>query len=82
MATGAFLLGEEGRLTLDMKSAGLTDEQFYLLCADNPELRLELTANRELVIMPPTGGETGRRNAKLSAEPVLPGFLFNVSEIW
>ncbi|HLE72234.1 MAG TPA: Uma2 family endonuclease [Vicinamibacteria bacterium] len=49
-----------------MKSAGLTDEQFYQLCADNRELRLELTANRELVIMPPTGGETGRRNTRLT----------------
>jgi len=66
MATRAFVLDEEEPLTLDMKSAGLTDEQFYQLCADNRELRLELTANRELVIMPPTGGETGRRNTRLT----------------
>jgi Uma2 family endonuclease len=66
MATRAFVLDEEEPLTLDVKSAGLTDEQFYRLCADNRELRLELTAERELVIMPPTGGETGRRNTRLT----------------
>ena len=66
MATRAFVLDEEEPLTLDVKSAGLTDEQFYQLCADNRELRLELTAERELVIMPPTGGETGRRNNRLT----------------
>ncbi len=66
MVTRAFVLDEEEPLTLHVKSAGLTDEQFYQLCADNRELRLELTAERELVIMPPTGGETGRRNAKLT----------------
>jgi Uma2 family endonuclease len=60
------VLDEEEPLTLDVKSVGLTDEQFYQLCADNPELRLELTANRELVIMSPTGGKTGRRNTKLT----------------
>jgi len=66
MATRAFVVHEEDPLTLDVKSVGLTDEQFYQLCADNPELRLELTADRELVIMSPTGGKTGKRNTKLT----------------
>ncbi|MBH8563169.1 Uma2 family endonuclease [Nostoc sp. CENA67] len=42
-----------------------TDEQFELLVAVNQELRLELTAEGELVIMSPTGGETGNRNFDL-----------------
>jgi Uma2 family endonuclease len=37
----------------------LTTEQFYELCQANPELRLERTATREIIAMPPTGGETG-----------------------
>ncbi|MBW4549351.1 MAG: Uma2 family endonuclease [Symplocastrum torsivum CPER-KK1] len=37
----------------------LTDEQFEQLAAANRELRLELTAKGELIIMPPTGRETG-----------------------
>lgn len=43
----------------------LTDEQFEKLALANPDLRLELTAKGELIIMPPTGGETGNRNFEL-----------------
>lgn len=50
-------------VALDFHSVGLTDEQFYQLCQDNEDLRLELTAEGDLIIMPPTGGETGSRNA-------------------
>jgi len=50
-------------LTLNIPSAvKLTDEQFYQLCLANRDLRLERTAQGELIVMPPTGGETGRRN--------------------
>lgn len=44
----------------------LTNEQFYELCQVNRDLRLERTANGELIIMPPTGGETGNRNIKIA----------------
>lgn len=36
---------------LNVRAAKLTDEQFTQLCRENPELRLELTAQKELVIM-------------------------------
>src|SRR5216684_1838403 len=45
---------------LSVRAIQLTDEQFAQLCRENPELQLELTAKQELVIMPPTGSETGR----------------------
>jgi Uma2 family endonuclease len=52
--------------TLNLDSAiDLSDDQFYQLCRNNPDLRFERTAHRELIIMPPTGGETGRRNSNL-----------------
>ena len=55
-------------LTLNIPaSAKMTDEQFYELCQINRDLRIERTAIGELILMPPTGGETGRRNAKLTA---------------
>ena len=53
-------------IALDMHSVGLSDEQFYNLCKDNRDLRLELTASGELIIMPPTGSLTGWRNADLN----------------
>jgi Uma2 family endonuclease len=53
-------------LMLNVQSVHLTDKQFYQLCQDNPELRFELTAQRELVIMSPTGSKTGWRNSKIN----------------
>ncbi len=49
----------------------LTDERLYELCQANPELRLERTAQGELVIMSPTGGQTSRRNAQLISQLVV-----------
>jgi Uma2 family endonuclease len=49
----------------------LNDEQFYQLCRDNPDVKFERNAFGELIIMPPTGGETGKCNAKLTARFVL-----------
>lgn len=46
----------------------LTDDQFEQLAAVNSNLRLELTAKGELMIMPPTGGETGDRNFEVSGQ--------------
>ncbi|MEW6733003.1 MAG: Uma2 family endonuclease [Acidobacteriota bacterium] len=54
-------------LTLDIHSIGLTDQQFYKLCRDNRDLRIELTSQGELLIMAPTGSKTGWRNAKLTS---------------
>jgi Uma2 family endonuclease len=46
----------------------VTPEDFDQLCLDNPDLRLELTKDGELIAMPPTGGETGNRNLNLGVE--------------
>ncbi|MGK7884974.1 MAG: Uma2 family endonuclease [Crocosphaera sp.] len=46
----------------------MTDEQFFALCQLNRDYRLERNAKGELIIMPPTGSETGNRNAKLTQQ--------------
>ncbi|WP_017715292.1 Uma2 family endonuclease [Kamptonema formosum] len=46
----------------------LTDEQFFQLCQKNRDLRFERTAKGELLIMSPTGGETGNRNFDMAVE--------------
>ena len=51
---------------LNVHDTKLTEDQFVRLCQENPDLQLELTARGELVIMPPTGSETGRRNNRLA----------------
>jgi Uma2 family endonuclease len=43
----------------------VTPEQFAALAASNRELRLERTAAGELIVNPPTGWETGKRNFKI-----------------
>ncbi|MUL37933.1 Uma2 family endonuclease [Gloeocapsopsis dulcis] len=43
----------------------LTDDQFYELCQNNHDLQLERTADGELIIMPPVGGESGRQEADI-----------------
>ena len=43
----------------------ITHEEFGLLCQDNPDLRLELTAAGELVTMSPAGYESSEKNGEL-----------------
>ena len=43
----------------------LTDEQFFNICRNNPELKFERSAHGELVIVSPTGAETGNHNFEL-----------------
>ena len=50
------------RPVLDMNA-----DEFFAFCQLNRDLRLECTAEGDLVIMSPAGGETGNRNARLNA---------------
>ncbi|MFM5979384.1 MAG: Uma2 family endonuclease [Sphaerospermopsis kisseleviana] len=45
-----------------------TDDQFYQLCRKNPDVKFERNAKGELLIMSPTGGETGRINSEINAD--------------
>ena len=44
----------------------LSDQEFFDFCQANPELRIERTSEGDLIIMSPTGGNTGRRNFNLT----------------
>jgi Uma2 family endonuclease len=76
-------------ITLNIPSTvALTDEQFYHLCMANEEWRMELTAEGDLMIMPPTGGESGIRNSDLNLQvgwwnrQTRLGFVFDSSTIF
>jgi Uma2 family endonuclease len=43
-------------------------EQFDTLALANPDLRLERTSQGELIVNPPTGGESGNRNLSISGQ--------------
>ena len=46
----------------------VTQEQFADLAASNRDLRLERTAEGELIVNPPTGWKTGKRNSRLTGQ--------------
>jgi Uma2 family endonuclease len=46
----------------------VSSDEFDSLCLNNPDLRLELTKDQELIAMSPTGGESGKRNINLSGQ--------------
>src|SRR5436190_21513266 len=50
------------RLVLNVRSLRLTDDQFIRLCGDNRDFRIEMTADGELIILPPPGLKTSKRN--------------------
>jgi Uma2 family endonuclease len=54
-------------VVLKLKPAiNLTDDQLFELCQLNRDWRIEYTAQGELIVMPPAGGETSNRNAELT----------------
>lgn len=56
-------------ITLTLKSLlDLTDDAFHELCRSNPDVKFERTATGELIVMSPTGGESGHRNANITID--------------
>ena len=46
----------------------MTRDQFWEICQINRDWRLERTRDGDVVVIPPTGALTGRRNVKLAAQ--------------
>src|SRR6516225_7043723 len=55
--------GDKFCLILDVHDVGLTDDQFFRLCRDNNDFRIEMSAEGELIIMSPNKPKTGRKHA-------------------
>lgn len=49
----------------------MSDDQFYQLCRANPDVKFERNAQGELIVVSPTGGETGQCNSELNADFVI-----------
>jgi Uma2 family endonuclease len=43
----------------------MTDDEFYTFCVENENIKFEREPDGQIVIMSPTGFNTGRRNAKI-----------------
>ena len=65
----AVALATWDHLPLRLRAAvPIGDDELFELCQVNRDLRIERTADGEILILPPTGGETGRRNAALTVQ--------------
>ena len=51
-------------LTFNLDDVLLTDDQFYKLCINNPEMNIERSSKGVLIVMPPVGGESGNRESE------------------
>lgn len=51
--------------------AQITDDQFYQLCRQNPDVKFERNAKGEITVMSPRGGETGNYNSEINADFVI-----------
>ena len=46
----------------------LTEDQFFEFCQLNRDVRIERNSKGEVLVMPPTGGATGARNAEITMQ--------------
>ncbi len=53
------------------KDTQLTDEEFFLFCQENQDLKLERTKDGNIVVMTPTGSETGNRNSEIIGDLII-----------
>jgi Uma2 family endonuclease len=49
----------------------LSDDEYFAFCMANPDLAIERTAEGEIVIVPPAGGESDNRNAYATSQLVV-----------
>lgn len=68
MTTSASVPRQFAGIAFKLPDTGMTDDQFYRFCQLNPDLRIERTPDKFIVIMPPTNSDTGNRNFSLLGE--------------
>jgi len=79
------LLIDESFLPAKLTAPPMNDEQFAAFCSEHPDLRFEITAQGEMLVMAPASLKTGARNARIVqqlanwAEGDGRGFVFDSS---
>ena len=63
----AFVIDDEF-LPATLTAHPMTDEEFAAFCAEHPDLFFEMTAEGEIIVMPPTYSCTGAQNSGISGE--------------
>jgi len=55
-------------LVFDLSQVQLTDQQFYQLCINNPDIPLERNAQGALIVLSPVGGDSGNYEMELGTD--------------
>jgi Uma2 family endonuclease len=56
---------DELAIHIDALLKDFTEEDFFEMCRQNPDLRVEMSKEGDIIFMPPTGGETSKHNFSL-----------------
>ena len=62
------LVIDDAFLPATLTAPPMTDEEFAAFCAEHPDLFFEMTAEGELIVMPPTYSYTGARNNRIGRQ--------------
>ena len=57
---------DEAYLPATLTAPPMTDCEFEAFCSEHPDLSFEMTAEGEIIVMPPTHSLTGRRNSEIN----------------
>ena len=63
----AFVI-DDAFLPATLSAHPMTDDEFAAFCAEHPDLFFEMTAEGEIIVMPPTYSTTGARNFELCGQ--------------
>jgi Uma2 family endonuclease len=59
---------DDANLPATLTAQPMTDEEFSAFCAGHPDLYFEMSAEGELIVMPPTYSDTGAGNSEIAGE--------------
>jgi Uma2 family endonuclease len=62
-----FLIND-ANLPATLTAQPMTDEEFSAFCAEHPDLNFEMSAEGELIVMPPTYSDTGASNSDIAVQ--------------
>ena len=62
------LVIDDSFLPATLSAPPMTDDEFAAFCAEHPDLRIEMTAEGELIIMPPTCFSPGDQNSEIGTQ--------------
>ena len=58
---------QDANLPATLTAQPMTDEEFVAFCAEHPDLNFEMTAEGELIVMPPTYSDIGASSSIITA---------------